>query len=70
LLSQIGEFSFVLVSVGVAAGVIAEQDYRFMISVIAISLVLSPPWIAFWRYALGHPEGHPDRPAVDRPSGR
>ena len=70
LLSQIGEFSFVLVSVGVAAGVIAEPDYRFMISVIAISLLLSPPWITFWRYALGHPEGHPDRPAIDRGSRR
>jgi CPA2 family monovalent cation:H+ antiporter-2 len=70
LLSQIGEFSFVLVSVGVAAGVIAEPDYRFMISVIAISLLLSPPWITFWRYALDHPEGHPDRPAIDRGSRR
>jgi CPA2 family monovalent cation:H+ antiporter-2 len=70
LLSQIGEFSFVLVSVGVATGVIAEHDYRFMISVIAISLLLSPPWITFWRYALGHPEGHPDRPTVDRRSRR
>jgi CPA2 family monovalent cation:H+ antiporter-2 len=70
LLSQIGEFSFVLVSIGVAAGVIAEPDYRFMISVIAISLLLSPPWITLWRYALGHPEGHPDRPAVSRGSRR
>jgi CPA2 family monovalent cation:H+ antiporter-2 len=66
LLSQIGEFSFVLVSVGVTAGVIAERDYRLMISVIAMSLLLSPPWITLWRYALGHPEGHPDRPTVGR----
>jgi K+:H+ antiporter len=66
LLSQIGEFSFVLVSVGVTAGVIGERDYRLMISVIAMSLLLSPPWITFWRYVLGHPEGHPDRPTVGR----
>jgi CPA2 family monovalent cation:H+ antiporter-2 len=62
LLSQIGEFSFVLVSVGLAAGVIAARDYQLMIAVIAISLLLSPPWVTVWRYALGHPEGHPDRP--------
>jgi len=62
LLSQIGEFSFVLASIGLAAGVIDEHDYRMMIAVIAISLVLSPAWITVWRVALGHPEGKPDRP--------
>jgi len=64
LLSQIGEFSFVLVSAGLAAGVLAERDYRMMIAVIALSLLLSPPWITIWRVALGHPEGHPDRPRI------
>lgn len=62
LLSQIGEFSFVLVSVGLHAGVIGQYDYRLMIAVIALSLLLSPAWISFWRVALGHPEGQPDRP--------
>lgn len=62
LLSQVGEFSFVLVSVGLTAGVIGEADYRMMIAVIALSLLLSPPWITFWRVALGHPEGKPDKP--------
>lgn len=64
LLSQVGEFSFVLVSVGLHAGVIGEYDYRLMIAVIALSLLLSPPWISFWRVVLGHPEGQPDRPRV------
>jgi CPA2 family monovalent cation:H+ antiporter-2 len=64
LLSQIGEFSFVLISVGLHTGVVGEHDYRMMIAVIALSLLLSPPWISFWRVALGHPEGRPDRPVL------
>ena len=64
LLSQVGEFSFVLVAVGLAAEVITEHDYRIMIAVIALSLLLSPPWITLWRVALGHPEGKPDRPRI------
>ncbi|ANO50602.1 cation:proton antiporter domain-containing protein [Woeseia oceani] len=62
LLSQIGEFSFVLISVGLYAGVIGQDDYRIMIAVIAVSLLLSPPWITLWRVVLGHPEGKPDYP--------
>ncbi len=65
LLSQIGEFSFVLVSVGRYSGVIDDEVYRLMIAVIALSLLLSPPWITLWRVALGHPEGQPDQPRVD-----
>jgi K+:H+ antiporter len=64
LLSQIGEFSFVLISVGLHANVIGQEVYRIMIAVIAVSLLLSPPWITLWRVALGHPEGKPDRPKV------
>ena len=64
LLSQVGEFSFVLTSVGLYAGVIDESVYRTMIAVIALSLLLSPPWITLWRVVLGHPEGQPDRPRV------
>ncbi len=64
LLSQIGEFSFVLISVGLHVGVIDQDVYRIMIAVIAVSLLLSPPWITLWRVALGHPEGKPDRPKV------
>lgn len=65
LLSQVGEFSFVLSSVGLHAGVIDGDVYRIMIAVIALSLLLSPPWITLWRVVLGHPEGKPDRPRLD-----
>ena len=46
LLAQIGEFSFVLASVGQQAGIIAGFSYQMTISVIALSLLLSPAWIA------------------------
>ena len=45
VLGQIGEFSFVLMAAGVAAGLINEDGNRLMIAVIALSLVVSPLWL-------------------------
>jgi CPA2 family monovalent cation:H+ antiporter-2 len=45
LLSQIGEFSFVLAAVGLQAGIITQYGYQVVIEVIAFSLLLSPFWI-------------------------
>ena len=45
MLSQIGEFSFVLVAVGLTAGIITEIAYQYTIAVIALSLLVSPFWI-------------------------
>ncbi len=52
LLSQIGEFSFVLASVGWAVGLLTEEVYQGAVSVIAISLVLSPAWIGVVKWQL------------------
>lgn len=49
LLSQIGEFSFVLASVGRHAGIIGEFAYQGTIGVIALSIVLNPIWILIVR---------------------
>ncbi|MBI2084856.1 MAG: cation:proton antiporter [Candidatus Aenigmarchaeota archaeon] len=49
LLSQIGEFSFVLVSVGLHQGLVAEFGYNITISIIALTLLLSPFWIYFMK---------------------
>lgn len=49
VMGQIGEFSFILVAVGRASGVIAEDAYHTMISVIALSLLISPMWLAIAR---------------------
>lgn len=66
LLSQIGEFSFVLASVGLAAGIIGEQSYQLTISVIALSLLASPPWIALVRRLVGYQPPDPATVAPDR----
>ncbi len=52
LLSQIGEFSFVLASVGWSVGLLTEIVYQGAVSVIAISLVLSPAWIGLVKWRL------------------
>jgi len=52
LLSQIGEFSFVLASVGWTVGLLTEVVYQGAVSVIAISLVLSPAWIGVVKWHL------------------
>ena len=45
LLSQIGEFSFILGSIGYKAGIIQDYAYQTIISTIGLSLLLSPFWI-------------------------
>jgi len=62
LLSQIGEFSFVLASLGLAAGIIGQQSYQLTISVIALSLLASPPWIGLVRRLVGYQPPDPSSP--------
>ena len=52
LLSQIGEFSFVLAAVGFEAALISDYGYHLTIAIIAITLIVSPSWIATMRYIL------------------
>lgn len=46
ILSQIGEFSFVLAAVGEQTGLIGEFGYQLTIAVIALTMLFSPAWIA------------------------
>ncbi|OIO72273.1 MAG: hypothetical protein AUJ56_01955 [Zetaproteobacteria bacterium CG1_02_49_23] len=46
ILSQIGEFSFVLAAVGAGAAIITPETYQLIIAIIALTLLLSPMWIA------------------------
>ena len=46
LLAQIGEFSFILASVGYQSGIIEGYSYQMTIAVASISLLVSPLWIA------------------------
>jgi len=54
LLSQIGEFSFILGSTGYYMGIIQDYAYQLIISTIAISLLLSPFWINASRKLSGY----------------
>ncbi|MBI3451768.1 MAG: cation:proton antiporter [Rhodospirillales bacterium] len=45
IMAQVGEFSFILAAVGVKNGAISADGYRLAISVIAISLLVSPFWM-------------------------
>ncbi len=44
-MAQIGEFSFILASVGVANRVLDDDAYRLALSVIAVTLMISPIWM-------------------------
>ncbi|MCX7697778.1 MAG: cation:proton antiporter [Bacteroidales bacterium] len=47
LLSQIGEFSFVLAQVASVLGLINDFLFQILISTITMTMVLTTPWIAF-----------------------
>lgn len=52
ILSQIGEFSFVLAAVGLQASIISTQGYQMALCVISMSLILSPLWISMGKKIL------------------
>jgi len=54
LLSQIGEFSFVLAAVGKQANIINQYGYQLAICVISLSLLMSPIWIEFCKKMIGY----------------
>ncbi len=45
MLSQIGEFSFVIGATAFHSGVITDYAYKMIVAVISVSLLLSPLWI-------------------------
>ena len=53
LLAQIGELSFILAATGYASGIISDYGYRMAILVIALTILLSPLYIAVTRRLLG-----------------
>jgi len=49
VMTQIGEFSFIICAAGLAGRVLTPGDYELMIAVIALSLLISPLWLAVAR---------------------
>jgi len=45
VLGQIGEFSFLLAAMGLSLGLLADEQHRVIMAVIALSLLLSPLWM-------------------------
>ncbi|UCG26806.1 MAG: cation:proton antiporter, partial [Bacteroidales bacterium] len=46
MLAQVGEFSFVILSVGGQTGIVTDFTYQIILALITITLILSPAWIA------------------------
>ena len=44
-LGQIGEFSFVLVALGLSTSAVDQEGYHLFVAVIALSLIISPVWL-------------------------
>jgi len=44
-LGQVGEFSFILAALGLASGAIMPDGYKYVVSIIALSLVITPVWL-------------------------
>ena len=59
ILAQIGEFSFVLAAVALQTGIVQQYTYQSAVTVIALTLLLSPAWIALARRIT--------RPAAEQP---
>ena len=62
LLSQLGEFGFVLAAIGLTSGVIVADGYQLAVGVIAATLLLSAPWVAGVRRLVGFAEARPEPP--------
>ncbi len=45
VLGQLGEFSFVIAALGLSNGLIAFEGHRLAVTVIALSLMISPVWL-------------------------
>lgn len=58
LLAQIGEFSFLLSSAAHSLAIFGEYGYKFTISLISLTLIISPFWIALfeWIVSIKKPE--------------
>ncbi len=45
VLSQVGEFSFILAASGLAVGTIGQESYKFVMAMISLSMIITPLWL-------------------------
>ncbi len=55
MLAQVGEFSFVILSVGGQSGIVSDYTYQIILALITLTLILSPAWIAPFKKLTGKP---------------
>jgi len=48
-IAQIGEFSFVIAAIGFERLIITNEGYKYLVAVIALTLLVSPIWLALAR---------------------
>ncbi len=72
VLAQAGDFSFVLAAIGLDGGLITSFGYQLTISVIFVSLLVSPFWVRPFRrlfeLSLGSGDGAASRPEARGPA--
>lgn len=44
-LAQVGEFSFILAAIGLGAGTIEDDGYKYVVAIISLSLLATPLWL-------------------------
>ena len=49
MLAQVGEFSFVILSVGEQNGIVSDFTYQTILALITLTLILSPGWITIFK---------------------
>jgi len=49
MLAQVGEFSFVILSVGQQSGIVSDYTNQIILALITLTLMLSPAWIALFK---------------------
>lgn len=45
MLAQVGEFSFILAAIGLGAGTIEDDGYKYVVAIISLSLLATPLWL-------------------------
>lgn len=53
MLAQVGEFSFVILGVGEQGGIVTDFTHQTILSLITLTLILSPGWIALFKRLTG-----------------
>lgn len=49
-LGQAGEFSFVLAALGLSSAAILPESYKYVVAIVALSLILTPVWTVVMRH--------------------